>query len=253
MSWFYHGYIYIRLNSFCVFPFKTWHYTFRIMLNVHCLPHCTFLFFTLDFVVHGVRDLFWMPIEQYRKDGRIIRGLQRGAASFGTSTASAALELSNRLVQAIQVITGNKVRYYIPPHLYITEALLILCVLRPLLRPCMTSYLRLPLWRVTLPRDGPPNVPDAPLNPLTSERVWPRPMTPLEKYVSLLFSIWVLASLCCSPTHIISHRFALVVHREWLTQLRRCAMWRPAGTSRKVFPEQWAEFCGKSRPPSSAP
>lgn len=53
--------------------------------------------------VHGVRDLFWLPIEQYRKDGRIIRGLQRGAASFGTSTASAALELSNRLVQAIQV------------------------------------------------------------------------------------------------------------------------------------------------------
>ncbi|XP_028824130.1 autophagy-related protein 2 homolog A-like [Denticeps clupeoides] len=52
---------------------------------------------------HGVRDLFWMPIEQYRRDGRIIRGLQRGAASFGTSTASAALELSNRLVQAIQV------------------------------------------------------------------------------------------------------------------------------------------------------
>lgn len=55
--------------------------------------------------VHGVRDLFWLPIEQYRKDGRIIRGLQRGAASFGTSTASAALELSNRLVQAIQVPT----------------------------------------------------------------------------------------------------------------------------------------------------
>ncbi|XP_043551031.1 autophagy-related protein 2 homolog A-like [Chiloscyllium plagiosum] len=52
---------------------------------------------------HGLRDLFWLPIEQYRKDGRIIRGLQRGAASFGTSTASAALELSNRLVQAIQV------------------------------------------------------------------------------------------------------------------------------------------------------
>lgn len=44
-----------------------------------------------------------MPIEQYRKDGRLMRGLQRGAASFGSSTASAALELSNRLVQAIQV------------------------------------------------------------------------------------------------------------------------------------------------------
>lgn len=62
-----------------------------------------FLFVLCPFSVHGVRDLFWLPIEQYRKDGRIIRGLQRGAASFGTSTASAALELSNRLVQAIQV------------------------------------------------------------------------------------------------------------------------------------------------------
>ncbi|XP_042637474.1 autophagy-related protein 2 homolog A [Orycteropus afer afer] len=50
----------------------------------------------------GFRDLVWLPIEQYRKDGRLIRGLQRGAASFGSSTASAALELSNRLVQAIQ-------------------------------------------------------------------------------------------------------------------------------------------------------
>lgn len=35
-----------------------------------------------------------------------MRGLQRGAASFGSSTASAALELSNRLVQAIQVREG---------------------------------------------------------------------------------------------------------------------------------------------------
>ncbi|XP_027712054.1 autophagy-related protein 2 homolog A isoform X1 [Vombatus ursinus] len=51
---------------------------------------------------HGLRDLLWLPIEQYRRDGRLMRGLQRGAASFGSSTASAALELSNRLVQAIQ-------------------------------------------------------------------------------------------------------------------------------------------------------
>jgi len=45
----------------------------------------------------------WLPIEQYRKDGRIVRGFQRGAASFGTSTAMAALELTNRMVQTIQV------------------------------------------------------------------------------------------------------------------------------------------------------
>lgn len=56
--------------------------------------------------VQGFRDLLWLPIEQYRKDGRLMRGLQRGAASFGSSTASAALELSNRLVQAIQVREG---------------------------------------------------------------------------------------------------------------------------------------------------
>uniref|UniRef100_A0A4W3HF37 Autophagy related 2B n=1 Tax=Callorhinchus milii TaxID=7868 RepID=A0A4W3HF37_CALMI len=53
-------------------------------------------------LVQGLRDLVWLPIEQYRKDGSIVRGLQRGAASFGTSTAMAALELTNRLVQTIQ-------------------------------------------------------------------------------------------------------------------------------------------------------
>lgn len=58
-------------------------------------------------LVQGFRDLLWLPIEQYRKDGRLMRGLQRGAASFGSSTASAALELSNRLVQAIQVSAGS--------------------------------------------------------------------------------------------------------------------------------------------------
>ncbi|MGH0171077.1 UNVERIFIED_CONTAM: hypothetical protein FKN15_060320 [Acipenser sinensis] len=53
-------------------------------------------------LVKGLSDLVWLPIEQYRKDGRIVRGFQRGAASFGTSTAMAALELTNRMVQTIQ-------------------------------------------------------------------------------------------------------------------------------------------------------
>jgi autophagy-related protein 2 len=50
----------------------------------------------------GMRDLFWLPIEQYQKDGRIAKGLQRGANAFTTSAAMAALELTNRLVQTIQ-------------------------------------------------------------------------------------------------------------------------------------------------------
>ncbi|XP_059951660.1 autophagy-related protein 2 homolog B isoform X4 [Mesoplodon densirostris] len=53
-------------------------------------------------LAQGLKDLVWLPVEQYRKGGRIVRGFQRGAASFGTSTAMAALELTNRMVQTIQ-------------------------------------------------------------------------------------------------------------------------------------------------------
>ncbi|KAK6635316.1 hypothetical protein RUM44_000567 [Polyplax serrata] len=53
-------------------------------------------------LIQGIRDLFWMPIEQYQKDGRLVRGFQRGANSFTTSTAMASLELISRLIQIIQ-------------------------------------------------------------------------------------------------------------------------------------------------------
>jgi len=56
--------------------------------------------------VHGCRDLFWLPVEQYRRDGRIVRGFQRGAQSFMTCTAMSTLELTNRVVQTIQVTTS---------------------------------------------------------------------------------------------------------------------------------------------------
>lgn len=57
----------------------------------------------LLFAVQGIRDLFWLPVEQYQRDGRLVRGIQRGATSFTTSTAMAVLELTNRLVQSVQV------------------------------------------------------------------------------------------------------------------------------------------------------
>ena len=50
----------------------------------------------------GFRDLVWLPVEQYRRDGRIVRGLQRGTSSFSTSTSMAVLELTNRLVWVVQ-------------------------------------------------------------------------------------------------------------------------------------------------------
>jgi len=53
-------------------------------------------------LVQGIRDLFWLPIEQFQKDGRIVRGLQRGANAFSTSTALAILELTSRLIQTLQ-------------------------------------------------------------------------------------------------------------------------------------------------------
>ncbi|OQV11990.1 Autophagy-related protein 2-like protein A [Hypsibius exemplaris] len=53
-------------------------------------------------LVQGVRDLFWLPVEQYRKDGRIVRGVQRGASAFTTSTLIATIELTNRIVQTVQ-------------------------------------------------------------------------------------------------------------------------------------------------------
>ena len=48
-------------------------------------------------------DLFWLPVEQFQKDGRIIKGLQLGAQSFTARTALAALELTSRIVQLLQV------------------------------------------------------------------------------------------------------------------------------------------------------
>lgn len=54
-------------------------------------------------LIQGLRDLVQLPIEQYQKDGRIVRGLQRGANSFTTSTAMAALEIATRIVNLIQV------------------------------------------------------------------------------------------------------------------------------------------------------
>ena len=59
----------------------------------------------------GLVDLVWLPIDQYRRDGRVMRGLQRGANSFTTSSAMAFLELTNRVVQMIQVRRETPKKY----------------------------------------------------------------------------------------------------------------------------------------------
>lgn len=52
--------------------------------------------------LQGLIDLFMMPVEQYQKDGRFVRGLQRGAQSFTSSTAVSFLDLANRALGAIK-------------------------------------------------------------------------------------------------------------------------------------------------------
>ena len=51
--------------------------------------------------VLGVHDLFWLPVEQYQRDGRIVRGLQRGGRSFMTHTALSTVELTKDVVELI--------------------------------------------------------------------------------------------------------------------------------------------------------
>lgn len=52
----------------------------------------------------GVANLVLLPIEQYRKDGRLARGLQRGASSFARTTTLEALNVGARLATGTQVI-----------------------------------------------------------------------------------------------------------------------------------------------------
>ncbi|TFK76391.1 hypothetical protein BDN72DRAFT_785226 [Pluteus cervinus] len=52
----------------------------------------------------GVADLVLLPIAQYKKDGRIVRGVQKGTTAFIKSTAIEAVKLGARLATGTQVI-----------------------------------------------------------------------------------------------------------------------------------------------------
>jgi autophagy-related protein 2 len=52
----------------------------------------------------GIADLVLLPIAQYKKDGRIVRGVQKGATAFVKSTAIEAIKLGARLATGTQVI-----------------------------------------------------------------------------------------------------------------------------------------------------
>ena len=45
----------------------------------------------------GFVELFSAPVEAYKRDGRVLRGVKKGASAFSNSTAVAALEMSGRM------------------------------------------------------------------------------------------------------------------------------------------------------------
>ncbi|VDM95918.1 unnamed protein product [Thelazia callipaeda] len=53
----------------------------------------------------GIRDLFLMPVNEYcREEGHVVKGLQRGAESFGISTATVAVDMLQKMVGVVQSV-----------------------------------------------------------------------------------------------------------------------------------------------------
>lgn len=74
-------------------------------------------------LITGIRDLVWLPVEQWRRDGRLVHGLRRGAASFTARTAVAALDITTRLLHLIQATAETAFDMLTPgPTLQLQEA-----------------------------------------------------------------------------------------------------------------------------------
>ncbi|KAI8824336.1 uncharacterized protein EV422DRAFT_519800 [Fimicolochytrium jonesii] len=52
----------------------------------------------------GIADLVLLPIEQYKKDGRILRGLQKGAKSFAKAATTETIKMGTKLAVGTQVL-----------------------------------------------------------------------------------------------------------------------------------------------------
>lgn len=52
----------------------------------------------------GVADLVLLPAEQYQKDGKLMRGIQKGASAFAKSTTLEAIRLGTKLAVGTQIL-----------------------------------------------------------------------------------------------------------------------------------------------------
>ena len=55
----------------------------------------------------GPKDLVAVPIKEYRKDGRLIRSLQKGTSKFAKTTGYELLNLGAKLASGTQVCIGT--------------------------------------------------------------------------------------------------------------------------------------------------
>ncbi|KAK5055337.1 hypothetical protein LTR84_013087 [Exophiala bonariae] len=58
-------------------------------------------------VTSGVRDLIAVPIREYRKDGRVVRSIQKGALAFAKTTATELVNLGAKLAIGTQQVLQN--------------------------------------------------------------------------------------------------------------------------------------------------
>lgn len=58
-------------------------------------------------VSSGVRDLIAVPIREYRKDGRVVRSIQKGALAFAKTTATELVNLGAKMAIGTQQILQN--------------------------------------------------------------------------------------------------------------------------------------------------
>ncbi len=55
----------------------------------------------------GVRDLVAVPMREYRKDGRVVRSIQKGAVAFAKTTTSELVKLGAKLAIGTQTVLQN--------------------------------------------------------------------------------------------------------------------------------------------------
>ncbi|KIX07272.1 uncharacterized protein Z518_01925 [Rhinocladiella mackenziei CBS 650.93] len=69
-------------------------------------------------VSSGVRDLIAVPIREYRKDGRLVRSIQKGALVFAKTTATELVNLGAKMAIGTQQVLQNTEDLFVPREQY---------------------------------------------------------------------------------------------------------------------------------------